>query len=243
YGNLVAIPGERHQYSNLGYGVIDYAISRVSGKPYADFMREEVFVKLGLTRTSVDIGPGLKEFAATRYGSDGRPIPFYDFDHPGGSAIFSSAHDLVRFGMFHLKAHLDGQKAILTDATLDAMHKPTVKTGERGGYGIGWSSTERPDGYRVVAHAGGMGGVSTSLRLVESEKLAVVVLSPRRFSPRCGRAGRGRRPGRPSPRGSSGRDPSCWASGRARFPPIRPSCRWQSRSCRPATSTCASGIS
>ena len=27
YGNLVTAPGERYQYSNLGYGVIDYVIA------------------------------------------------------------------------------------------------------------------------------------------------------------------------------------------------------------------------
>jgi hypothetical protein len=39
YGNLVAAPGERHEYSNLGYGVLDYVIQRVSGESYAEFMR------------------------------------------------------------------------------------------------------------------------------------------------------------------------------------------------------------
>ncbi len=32
YGNLVTAPGERYQYSNLGYGLLGYVISRVSGK-------------------------------------------------------------------------------------------------------------------------------------------------------------------------------------------------------------------
>ena len=45
YGNTVTAPGERDHYSNLGYGIIDYAISRVSGKSYRDFMRTEVFVR------------------------------------------------------------------------------------------------------------------------------------------------------------------------------------------------------
>src|SRR5439155_14996538 len=93
YGNLVTIPGEKSQYSNLGFGILDYAMSRAAGQPYEDFMREEVFLKLGLTRTSVGIGPGLEKLAATRYGGDGLPIPFYDFDHRGASAIFASAHD------------------------------------------------------------------------------------------------------------------------------------------------------
>lgn len=68
YGNLVTAPGERHSYSNLGYGILDHIISRVSGKSYADFRREEVFLPLGMTHSSVGIGPGLDAFEAKRYG-------------------------------------------------------------------------------------------------------------------------------------------------------------------------------
>jgi CubicO group peptidase (beta-lactamase class C family) len=87
YGNLVTVPGEKYQYSNLGFGVLDYVISRVSGRAYEDFMREEVFLKLGLTHTSIGLGPGLDRYQAVRYGPDGLPIPFYDFDHRA-SAIY-----------------------------------------------------------------------------------------------------------------------------------------------------------
>src|SRR5262249_49348966 len=137
YGNLVTAPGEKFEYSNLGFGVLDYVIARVSGRAYEDFMREEVFLKLGLTHTSVGIGPGLERYQAIRYGEDGLPIPFYDFDHRGASAIYASAHDLVRFGLFHLKAHLPDQKAILSDASIDAMQKPTFTSGNYNSRGVG----------------------------------------------------------------------------------------------------------
>jgi CubicO group peptidase (beta-lactamase class C family) len=148
YGNCVTAPGERYQYSNLGYGILDYIIARVSGRSYAEFMRTEVFQPLGLTHTSVNIGPGLEKHQAIRYGLDGTPIPFYDFDHPGGSAVYASAHDLVRFGMFHLKAHLPDQKAILKDKTITEMQKPrlgratravTASAGERTNHRAGGS--------------------------------------------------------------------------------------------------------
>jgi CubicO group peptidase (beta-lactamase class C family) len=177
YGNCVTAPGERFQYSNLGYGILDYVIARVSRRSYADFMREEVFLPLGLTHTSVDIGQGLEKHQAVRYGTDGLPIPFYNFDHPGGSAVYASAHDLVRFGVFHLKAHLPDQKAILKDETIDEMQKTTIETGNKSGYGVGWSTGESSGGRRSVAHGGGMGGVSTLLQLYPAEKIAVVVLS------------------------------------------------------------------
>ena len=174
YGNLVTAPGEIYQYSNLGYGLLDYLIERTSGTSFPDFMRREVFIPLGLTHTSVNIGPGLERFAATRYEADGRPIPFYDFDHPGASAIFSSAHDLVRFGMFHLEAHLADQKPILADSMIEAMHQISAPPADH--YGVGFDVSDK-HGYHVIAHTGGMGGVATSLTLFPQQRLAIVVLS------------------------------------------------------------------
>lgn len=179
YGNLVTPPGERYQYSNLGYGVLDYVITRVSGREYADFMRQEVFLKLGMTHTSIGIGPGLEKYSATRYDDDGARLPAYRVDTPGSAEVYSSAHDLVRFGMFHLKDHLADQQPILSDAALDEMHRATVAEADspRTGYAIGWEVIDRPDGYRLVTHTGGMPGVATALILVPQEDLAVVLLA------------------------------------------------------------------
>jgi CubicO group peptidase (beta-lactamase class C family) len=177
YANIVYIPGERYQYCNLGYGILDYIISRLSGKSYIDFMREEVFLPLDMTHSSIDVGKGLEKYQAIRYGSDGKIVPFYDFDHPGGSAVYSSAHDLVRFGMFHLKAHLPNQKAILSDESIDDMQVGTADPGGGNQYGIGWASNHNYNGYRAVWHNGGMSGVSTTLMLIPDEKMVVTVLT------------------------------------------------------------------
>jgi len=175
YGNIVAVPGERYRYCNLGYGVLDYIISRISGKSYPDYIREEVLHPLGMTCAYVNIGEEHEGQHAIRYGIDGHPIPFYDFDHRGASAVYSSAHELLRFGMFHLKNHLQDQKPILTDENIDEMQRPTMKIKDNAGYGIGWEISKQT-GYTVVSHDGAMGGVATQLVLVPSESLAVVVL-------------------------------------------------------------------
>ena len=176
YGNLVTSPGERFQYSNLGFGIFDYVIERTSGSAYADFMREKVFAPLGLTHTSVNIGAGLESVASARYGREGLPVPFYDFDHTGASALWSSTHDLVRFGMFHLKQHLPDQKLILSDASIEMMQVPTFPSDDKVGYGVAWVVADTPGGYRVISHNGAMHGVATTLRLVPSEQLVVTVL-------------------------------------------------------------------
>lgn len=176
YGHLVSPPGETFRYANLGYGLLDDVIARASGQSYADFLRTEVFLPLGMTRASVDIGPGLEPYRAVRYGSDQLPLPFYDFDHPGGSAVFCSAHDLLRFGEFHLKQRHDDARQILGDAAIDAMQQPTATVGGAIGYGVGWFVDSDEHGVATVGHSGGMGGVRTRLVLVPSEGIAVATL-------------------------------------------------------------------
>jgi CubicO group peptidase (beta-lactamase class C family) len=175
YATLVSAPGERYQYSNLGTGLLGHVISRVSGKSYPDFMREEVFQPLGMHQSAIDVPAGLEAVAATRYGADGTAYPFYDFDHPAASAVYASAHDLLRFGLFHLKQRQPDQKQVLTDATIEAMRSDPVSDGESDAYGLGWAVYSR-FGYPIVGHGGGMGGVSTTLQLLPREKIALVVL-------------------------------------------------------------------
>jgi CubicO group peptidase (beta-lactamase class C family) len=177
YANLTAAPGQRPHYSNLGYGILDYVIERISAKPYADFMREEVFLPLGMTRSAIGIAPGLAPYAAARYAPDGLALPFYDFDHPGGSAVYASARDLLRFGMFHVKARLADQKRILSDESLDAMHEPSSNWPGGGAYGIGWRVDPDYGGYTLVSHSGGMGGVRTVLVTIPAERIVIVVLT------------------------------------------------------------------
>ncbi|GIW51518.1 MAG: hypothetical protein KatS3mg081_0873 [Gemmatimonadales bacterium] len=113
YGILVYPPGSAYVYSNLGYGVIDQIIESVSGKSYPEFMRSEVFEPLGMRHSSVHLAPELEGVAAQRYDGRRRPIPYYDFDHDGGSAVYASAHDLARFALFHLETPLADQRRIL----------------------------------------------------------------------------------------------------------------------------------
>ena len=176
YGQLHAVPGERYQYANFGYGIIDHIIEEIAGQSYADFMRNAVFVPLGMTHSAVNLPAELKKFQAVRYGVEQQPLPFYDFDHPGASAVYSSVHDLIRFGLFHLKQRGDEQKAILRDVTIDRMHQPTATINGQRGYGVGWFINKDEFGIQTVSHTGGMGGVRTRLVLVPDRKIAVATL-------------------------------------------------------------------
>jgi len=181
YGIIVYPPGERFEYSNLGYGLIDHVIARVGGTTFPVFMREEVFKPLGLTSMFVypDTLPGIP--ITVGYDAQGNPLPPSVYDHAGATSVYGTARDLVQFGMFHLKDRLPTQRPILSDRAIDAMHVPTTEGaadpyGMAGSpYGLGWFiASER--GHRVLQHTGGGGGASTRLVLYPEQDVAVAVL-------------------------------------------------------------------
>jgi CubicO group peptidase (beta-lactamase class C family) len=174
YGIVVFPPGRVYNYANLDYGIVEQMIAHTSGETYETFMRHAVFKPLGMKRSSIGTGRGLTE-AAVRYDDSLKAVPFYDFDHRGASAVWVTAHELVRFGMFHLRDHLADQQAILADSTILAMQHTLTPGDTAHGYALGWL-TDDDHGYRRVSHTGGMPGVSTLLYMFPSQDLAIVAL-------------------------------------------------------------------
>lgn len=179
YGIVVYPPGERYFYSNFGYGVLERILENVSGRPYAQMLREVVLQPLGLHATTVSDGAGLEGMpSAVRYGSQGERIPPYTFDHVGASGVWSSARDLVRFGLFHLGVDSEGAEAVLSRRTRRRMQERHAGADSPGQTrGLGWGNTRGAYGHRRVAHTGSMPGVSTVLSLYPDAGVVVVVLT------------------------------------------------------------------
>jgi CubicO group peptidase (beta-lactamase class C family) len=176
FGILTSTPGERYEYSNLGYSLLATIVERVTRGSFPEFMRKEIFEPLGLTRTAIFVEPPDADSVAPRYLGKGEISPFYDYHLRGASAVYASVHDLLRFGMFHLKNHLADQKQIVSTKSIEAMQEATDPKLPRSRYKIGWDVGER-FGYDVVTHGGGMPGVRSMLLLLPAENITVAVVS------------------------------------------------------------------
>jgi len=174
YGIVVFPPGRVYNYANLDYGIVEQMMAHTTGESYETFMRRAVFSPLGMKRSAIGTGQGLTG-AAVRYDDSLKAVPFYDFDHRGASALWVTAHELVRFGMFHLRDHLADQQRILADSTILAMQHTRTPGDTAHGYALGWL-VDDDHGYRRVSHTGGMPGVSTLLYMFPSQDLAIVAL-------------------------------------------------------------------
>lgn len=174
FGIIASPPGERYEYSNLDYAVLGEVVERVSSQPYGEYMRSHVFAPLGMTHTSIEPGEELKSFIAAKYDHSGARLPEFKTDDPGAAGAYSSAHDLIRFAMFHLKDHLSDQRQILTDSDIDQMQISTAPDLSGKSYGIGWHlDTVR----HTLEHGGYYPGAAAIIRLVPAADTAVVVLT------------------------------------------------------------------
>jgi CubicO group peptidase (beta-lactamase class C family) len=166
---IVAWPAnETYRYSNIGYGVLEALIARVSGRPYEVFLRDAVFARYGMTRSSV--GPGAN--SAVLHDGVGKPIPPYDFASRAAGWLFSTPRDLVRFALVHDAA----RKRMLAER-----HSTGSATGR---YGFDWycglglcGRDETAFGHAWYGHDGGMPGASARMKILPAQNIVAVALS------------------------------------------------------------------
>jgi serine beta-lactamase-like protein LACTB, mitochondrial len=172
---LLSKPGTQFHYSTQGYTLVGCAIEGASKQKYVDYMRQNVFLPIGMMHTVVDdryaIIPGRTQFYQKDKSGNVVNADFLDSSYkiPGGGWL-SSAEDMARFEVA-LLAH-----RLVKQSTLDLMWTPSKPSiSSKGGYGLGWGAfTEK--GVRYIGHSGGQQGTSTNLLIAPEEKSAVVVL-------------------------------------------------------------------
>lgn len=179
YGVIVWQPGDHFDYSNADYGILGQVVADVSGQAFPAFLRERIFQPLGMSNCFLDGDRRKVRAAAVRYDSSrpDTPLPSVQSTTPGASATYCSVHDLLLFGMFHLKDHLATQRGILSDQEINEMQKSFIAAGDDAQYGLGWWIQANFHGHCGLLAQGGTHYASAWLELIPSEDIAIAVVS------------------------------------------------------------------
>jgi D-alanyl-D-alanine-carboxypeptidase/D-alanyl-D-alanine-endopeptidase len=169
--------GAKYEYSNLGAGLLGYALARKAGMSYNELLRIRVLDPLGMTSTSITLSDDQKRRLAAGYDSSLHPTKNWDFDClAGAAALRSTANDLLKF----LAAALDLNTTPLTPAMrlMYTVHHATESPDME--VMMGWHVWKRY-GVRIVWHNGVTGGYWSFIGFDPLKKIGAVVLSNTRF--------------------------------------------------------------
>ena len=166
-------PGEKYEYCNVGYFTLAEIISKVSGKPWGDFLNERVFTPLGMTATRTttvtDLVPNRANGYVWRNGKMQNATIFLAL-RPSG-AFLSTVIDLAKWD----EALNNGK--LLKRSTLEQMWTPLkLNDGKSHPYGFGWQ-LEPVNGHKQVNHGGSLPGFRAQLARFIDDKVTVVVLT------------------------------------------------------------------
>ncbi|MBS3965906.1 MAG: serine hydrolase [Truepera sp.] len=187
-----AAPGQRWFYFNEGYALLGLIIERLSGKSYAEYLRDEILLPLGMTRscfTRQELAND-RDAAVPYVLSEDKPprvgeYLFRAIRSEGG--LFSSVIELARY----LQLYFEGGKGIVSPEGLKQMMTPYVASptqsmpglwgeaapGEHNvHYGYGLSSQEF-FGQRLVGHGGSVLVSTAHLAFIPERKLGVAILA------------------------------------------------------------------
>jgi len=171
--DLVNEPGTRYRYTSYGFNLLGAVIEGASGKPYGEYMTENVWKPLGMNNTVMDdplkITPNRVKGYRLINGKFANS-EFVDISSRfAAGGIRSTVPDMLNFA----KGMYEGK--LLTEKMRNEMWTgQTTKNGYRMGYGYGWD-TNSANGRFMVGHSGSQAETKTFLLTLPNEKFAAAV--------------------------------------------------------------------
>jgi len=170
-------PGENFFYSNSGYVLLGAIIEETSGLTYAQFVKENILLPLGMYSSGYDTNEYDSSWAipCKRISYDPdivTPAPWVNREIPNGAGgLYSTVYDIYKW---HKGLN---ENLLISEETRRLMETPSdIMTGA--GYGV-FSVEVLINGkyHRLVYHDGATAGTSTRISRYTDDDIVVIVLS------------------------------------------------------------------
>ncbi len=174
------------KYSNLGYMLLGYALSRIAGQPYDEYVQENILKPLGMNHSGFVVTPEMERYVCTadlpHKGEKLRKVALDSRASFGAPAfgLYSSVEDIARFISLHFRDQQEpaGGTQVLRGSSLREMRAPqwlmpdpTEAGVEAIGIGFG---IRRVGGHVAIGHGG---GYRTFVLLVPATKLGIAIFT------------------------------------------------------------------
>lgn len=161
-------PGSQYNYSNLGIGLLGYAMSRIYQLEYEILLQQEIFAPLNMQYSTTDRSM-IQERLIPGYNWKGKATPNWDlaFIGPAG-AILSCTADLVKYAQWNFDA---------LNNELQAMQKTSFNINKDYDIALGWHIVKGQSKEDFLWHNGGTGGYKSSMAIQAKSRKSVIILT------------------------------------------------------------------
>ena len=197
-------PGIAYEYSNMGYAMLGYIVQKVSGKYYADYIREEIFAPLGMKDSyfEYDSVPRKKLAIGYRWVENNwvkQPM-LHDGSYGAMGGMITSIEDFSKYLLLHLGAwppSADQKDQLIRNSSLREMHNPWQFSAlspqyryasgrlcplvNAYGYGLRW--TRDCEGRITVGHSGGLPGFGSNWMIMPEYGIGIISFGNHTYAP------------------------------------------------------------
>jgi CubicO group peptidase (beta-lactamase class C family) len=157
-------PGTQYNYSNSGYYLLGVIVEKVTGKSFAEALREKVIEPLGLANTGFWPEPKPSAKGYQHLGAN-----------PSIARPIDSSVPFTAGGMYSSVADLDLWQNKLFSSFLNASYLSKLLTPGFGNYGYGlW--IDEVSGRKRIWHTGGINGFRCVMSWYPNEKINIIFL-------------------------------------------------------------------
>ena len=174
-------PGTEYAYSNIGFGVLGFAMERAAGEPFMDQVEARIFAPLGMESSTFIVGDALLPMLSRGHANnaDGdvnteRPAQEHDgrgYKVPNGG-VYSTVDDLAAFAAGVMGR---GGASLLSDEMRAEVLSVQTPEDPDSGYGLGFSIAT-VDGRVFAGHGGSVSGYTAHLLFEPATGLTAVLL-------------------------------------------------------------------
>ena len=189
------VSGVAYEYSNLGFAMLGRIITKITGKPYQQYITEAILRPLGMNYTYWEYSKVPAPLFAHGYRWQGgawqEETPLHDGSHGAMGGLITTIEDFAKYAALHLSAwppRNEADNGPLKRSSLREMHQPATFSALNPNfkypdgricpttvsYCYGLNHTRDCEGRVYVGHSGGLPGFGSQWRMLPEYGLAIV---------------------------------------------------------------------
>ena len=177
---LFQMPGEGFSYSNVGYNLLELMIEEVTGRDFAEYMKNEILYPLGMYHSDFEWSEETLALAPLGYTLDGKAISPYRYPERASGGLIATAEDIARFciaGMPNFSDHRVLARPTIEQLYFAQAESLGIYSAVFDAYGFGYYIEGLSDGKLAVSHGGQGTGWMSHFHAVPGTGDAIVILT------------------------------------------------------------------